>query len=198
MAPQIKEQPAFREVNHRSVHGKTQLVISEHGGNQAESMSLLKRNGMRPLTYQEALAHAPELMSELQGKWFFLDGKAAHEDGIYTYNADGELAKPIGTGKSDQRVRVWKGSQLSTLYVSPDSAINWRFDLRGDSPPDHVAPVVVGAKIDYEAHVPKNILSGAVAVSTPKFILGQAEVEKLVDSGAINPHHSALFEIFRE
>ena len=175
-----------------------QLLISEWGGNQAESMSILRSNGLRPLTYQEALSHSAELISELKGKWFYLDGKGIHENGVYTYNAEGELAKPIGIGKSDQRVRVHSGNPLSTLYVSPDDAINWRFDLRGDFLPDHVAPVVVGVKIDYEPHVPKNILSGAVAVSTPKFILGQAEVKELVEAGAINPRHSTLFEIFRE
>jgi hypothetical protein len=149
MEPRVKGLPAFRRLTDVKTTEKPPLYVSELGGDFDGSMKLLRDNDLRALTYREALSHAPELIEKLQGKWFYLDGEGAHENGFYTYNADGELMKPIGNEKSDQMVRVFPG-QLSLLYVYYETTVNWRFDLRDSLPSGPVAPVVVGVKIDAE------------------------------------------------
>ena len=151
MALRQMEQPAFRELNPGRASGKSPAFVSEQGGNYEQSAELLARNGMRMLTYREAFSLAPEIIKELKGKMFYLDGKGAPtEFGVYTYTADGELAKITGKEKSEQRVRVFAIDERATLYTYFDSAINWRFDLRGDYPPERVSDVVVGVKINPE------------------------------------------------
>ena len=93
------------------------MFVSQQGGNHTDSMALLSRNGLRPLTHQEALSRSSELITELKGKWFYLDGQGTEKSGIYAFNDKGELVRPTGNESIDQKVRVWSGNQPLSLGV---------------------------------------------------------------------------------
>lgn len=173
---QVKEQSVFREIKGSS----TAFFVSEQRGNHTQSMELLSKNGLRPLTYQEALVLAPELIAQLKGKWFYLNGKGNVSDGIYTFNKSGELIELSGKGSIDQKVRVWSGKQPLSLHVDSGDARNygWRFDLVGYVSPDDVAPVVVGVKTGREATAP--VLARAESVAAK---LEAAEANGLLAEG---------------
>ncbi len=126
------------------------LQVLEQGGNHSQSMKLLTENGLRPLTYQEALSRSSELIEKFKGKWFWIAGKGIHEeDEIYVFNPQGELVKSNGKESIDQKVRVWSGSQPLSLDVDSDyyaRDFGRRFLLDGGGSPDVVAPVVVGVR----------------------------------------------------
>lgn len=109
-------------------------------------MKLLADNGLRPVTYWEALVHAPELVSELKGKWFWLADQGTTKSGIYTFNANGELAEPNGTETLDEKVHIFRGNRPLRLSISSDDYSDWRFALGGRTVSGAIAPVVVGIK----------------------------------------------------
>lgn len=133
------------------VESAVKIKILRQGGNHTRSMEILARNDLRPLTHREALARAPELIEKLKGTWFYLDGKGTFGDGIYTFNARGDLVQPNGNEKYDQKVRVYSGNRSLALFVYPGTYYDWRFGLFGDLKPSNVAPVVVGIDIKPEA-----------------------------------------------
>lgn len=142
---QVKEQVAFQEIRSNAVS----LFVSQQGGNHSDSMALLSKNGLRPLTHQEALSRSSELITELKGKWFYLDGQGIQENGIYTFSNKGELVASPGNGTIDQKVRVYPGNQPLSLDVVSDNYARYggrRFVLVGGNSPYDVAPVVVGVK----------------------------------------------------
>ncbi len=126
------------------------LQLLEQGGNHSQSMKLLTENGLRPLTYQEALSRSSELIEKFKGKWFWLSGQGIHEeDEIYAFDGKGEFVKSNGKESVDQKVRVYPGNQPLSLGVNwYDGAryLGGRFGLFGDSSLDFVAPVVVGVR----------------------------------------------------
>src|SRR5271157_4765495 len=125
------------------------LIILKQRADHAESMAILAKNGLRPLTYQEALSRSSELIKELEGKWFYLAGEGLNKkDKIYTFDNQGGLAELAGNETRDQKVRVWSGDQPLYLYVNSDPIGGRRFDLAADESPPDIAPVVVGVKID--------------------------------------------------
>ncbi len=138
MATKQSEQARFRQAG--------TLFVSDQGMNYEQSMRLLADNGLRPLTYQEALSRAPELIKSLKGKWFFLDGKGITENGIHAFDAHGELIKPIGNETYDQKVRAWSGNPLFSFIVL-DAVLSYgRFAVGSGLKPDLKATVVVGIK----------------------------------------------------
>ena len=143
---QVKKQVAFQEVRSNAVS----LFISQQGGNHADSMALLSKNGLRPLTYQEAFSRSSELIPQLKGEWFYLDGQGIQESGIYTFNEKtGDLVQATGNEFIDKKVRVWSGNQPFSLFVFSDYDARYlgsRFFLFGFGSPSYVAPVVVGVK----------------------------------------------------
>lgn len=131
-------QVVFRET-------KAGLHIAKTEANHQDSMSILAANGLRPLTYQEALSRAPKLIKELEREWFYLAGNGITEDGVYTFNDKGELQPLKGNEKYDQRVSVYPGNQPLSLIVDYDYG-DRRFVLYADGGPLDVASVVVGVK----------------------------------------------------
>jgi len=129
------------------------IFMLEQGADHANSMRILDENGLRPLTSQEALTHiskTPELKNQLRGKWFYIAGKGLKEDGLYTFDKEGNL-KEIGKEKPsyEKTVRGWKGNRPLSLYVNYSSLYGRRFYLRADEVPDDVARgVVVGIRKD--------------------------------------------------
>ncbi len=118
-------------------------------------MELLAANGLRLITYQEALSmFSSILIKELNGEWFYLAGKGIQESGVRTFNAHGALVKPTGKENDNQRVYVWSGSQQLTMGVYLDGnalRLHRRFRISGMSgldPTDNIARVVVGTFID--------------------------------------------------
>ncbi len=54
-------------------------------GNHAKSIKILQDNGMRALTYQEALVwlmQNPEIKEQLKNKWFYLEGVGTDKSGL--------------------------------------------------------------------------------------------------------------------
>src|SRR5271157_291244 len=124
------------------------LIILKQKADHAESMAILAKKGLRPLTYQEALSRSTELIKELEGKWFYLAGQGLNKkDKIYTFDKQGELAELAGNETYDEKVRVWSGDRLLSLGVLTDGGTRLdgrRFYLVAGSGPRLVAPVVVG------------------------------------------------------
>ena len=135
------------------------IFVAFTDADQKRSMSLLQQNGLRPLTYQEALAwinQNPEFMNQLKGKWFYLDGKGLQLSGYYTFNDKGELIQ--GKGDIGKTVYVCNGSQQLSLNVHTDEGAHWdgwRFVLGADFGPQGVASVVAGVRADSEVAAPK-------------------------------------------
>jgi len=127
------------------------LYVLKTEANHSKSMGLLEESGLRPLKYQEVL---PLLMKDealknsLKGKWFYLAGEGLNEDGIYTVNDKGELAKIEGEELSlEKKVRAWSGKNPLSLcvYSGNDAAYHSRrFCLVAAYDPHGDAPVVVG------------------------------------------------------
>ncbi len=135
-----KERPQFRQVG--------ELFILDQKGNYAKSMEILAENGLRPLTYREALAKAPDMVRELKGKWFWLAGQGIKEDRLCTYDAKGELAESTGSETYDQKVRVWSGKHpLHLAVIAGVYGDGRRFVLGASVGPEAVAYAMVGVKI---------------------------------------------------
>lgn len=146
-------QVSFREISNSGVS------IAFTNANQKDSMSLLQQNGLRAMTYQEALVTIdknPELKEQLKGKWFWLDGKGTELSGYYTFNEKGELTK--GKGNIEKTVYAWSGSQPLSLSVRTDGDARFyerRYSLSAYGGPSGVASVVVGVKIGHEVATPQ-------------------------------------------
>lgn len=143
----------FREV------GSTGVFMSDTKANQENSLRLLQQNGLRALSYQEALVkidQTPELKEQLQGRWLYLDGKGTELSGFYVFNEKGEFTKIAGPailkkglGDLEKIVFVLKGSQPLSLLVQPDDFARYggfRFGIYATYGHTDVAGVVVGVK----------------------------------------------------
>lgn len=157
-------------VEFSSVQSKTgEFFVAKQEANYADSMKILKEYGYQALTYQEALARAPELIKELMGKWFWLagDGKDLTKGrGVYTFDEHGELTKLKGGEKPDQQVRVYSGEHPLSLGVDSGLYDDGRFSIFADDGPDVVAPVVVGVKVEQELLKELNELKSAQRKNT--------------------------------
>jgi len=139
MATRLRD-GTFREI---LSDGKIVMFMSEQAGNRAQSMRLLADNGLRPLTHQELLMRAPELIERLKGRWFYIDGIGLRKGGTYAWNANGELAKLTGKETYDQKIRVYPGNKLPSFGVRGGDS-PWRFNLVCNDESDENAPVVMG------------------------------------------------------
>ncbi len=192
---------SLRAKAQQQVESAATIKVLEQRGNHAQSMDILAKNGLRPLTYQEALSRSSELIEKLKGKWFYLDGKGIAGSGIYTFNENGALVAPKGNEALDQKVRVWSGSNPLSLFVNSDNVARYlgrRFYLGGGDLPYGVAPVVVGVEVGRKAAAPKNVVHGVV-VPEEKFNAAQATVRTLVASGVVDQEIlKPLIEVFRD
>lgn len=140
--------------------GKTGVFIASIQGNQENSMHLLKQNGFRALTTQEALTKIDqnqELKEQLKGRWLFLGEKGTELSGFYMFNEKGELTKIAGPailkkGKGDLEkiVFVLKGSNPLSLLVQTDDFARYggfRFGIYATYGHSDVAGVVVGVRV---------------------------------------------------
>ncbi len=146
----------FKEV------GTSGVFIAQTVANQEDSMAILKQNGFRALTYQEALVKIdqnPELKVQLKDELFYLSGKGHQLSGYYIFNDKGEIKiTQYGKGDLEKTIYVCKGNQPLSLYVRTDSAacgVGRRYYLDANVSPDRVAQVVVGVAEDREAAAPK-------------------------------------------
>jgi len=124
-----------------------EIKIIPQEANYADSMRILKENGLEPLTYQEALAHGKELVKAFKGKWkyFWLAGKGINKSRYHTFDKKGNVR--AGKGKVENTVYILKGNQPLCLGVHSDyvaAQYGRRFYLAACYGPDDVAPVVVG------------------------------------------------------
>ncbi len=136
------------------------VFISQTNANQIESSSILRDNGLRLLTYSEALVLITKsllLKEELKGNWFFLIGRGLNENGYHTFNNKGELSE--GKGDREKTIYVHPGENPLSLDVRLcNNAFNdeCRFDLGADDFPQDAAPVIVGVKA---SHLPITLKS---------------------------------------
>jgi hypothetical protein len=149
-------QVEFREV------GTTGVFLAYTQVNQEDSMNLLKQNGFRALTYQEALTkidQTPELKEQLKGRWLYLGEKGSELSGFYSFNEKGILTKISGPailkkGKGDieKIVFVLKGSHPLSLLVQTDDFARYggfRFGIYATYGHSDVAGVVVGVRVNH-------------------------------------------------
>jgi len=128
------------------VTGKASLFVFRSEANHFETLSVLADNGLRPLTYREALSHSSVLVRDLKGKWFYLDETAPRKSGLYAWDENGELVEPTGNETYDQKVRAWSGKPLFSFIIL-DAVLSYgRFVIGNDLKPDLKALVVVGIK----------------------------------------------------
>ena len=122
--------------------------IYEKSANHKDSIAFLKSNGMRPLTYQEALVWLDkdsEAKSKLKGRWFYLAGNGTELSGFYTFDDKGELKE--GKEDMEKNVYVCDGNNPLSLSVRTDNDardLERRFYLLANDVPSYVARVVVG------------------------------------------------------
>jgi hypothetical protein len=159
----------FKEV------GTTGVLIARTCADYADSMSLLRDKGLRPMTYQEALVlidEHPELKAQLKGTWFYLDGVGLMASDYYTFDSRGNLVK--GKGELEKTVYAYPGKHPLSLIVNPGDGAGIserRFIIDAAFGAQFVAPVVVGVKICYEEATPKtyvNVLRKPKEESSPK------------------------------
>ena len=128
------------------------IRIFDKIANYEDSMRSLKEDGLRPMTYQEALSAIDkhiELKVRLAGKWFWVDGRETRRIGYYTFQPDGSLRQ----GKSDDPERtvfIFKGSQQLSFGVDWDegAGLGGRFTIGQHEDPSSSAEVVVGVTKD--------------------------------------------------
>ncbi len=151
-----KVQVKFREVS------QTGVFFADTEANHKNSMALLRQNGFRPLTYQEALEkidQSPELKEQLKGEWFYLEGKDSAVLRNYTFNDEGELTQ--GKGDIEKTVRVYEDPQPLALYVRSNNYAylnageGERYVIQAEFERDGVASVVVGVRAGHEVATPK-------------------------------------------
>lgn len=138
MSKRGKTQTSFREVG--------SVSVAEISANHQQSMEILKKNNLRPLTYQDAFVNIinnPDLKEQLKGKWFYLAGAIADKSGLYIIGDKGELTK----GKTDPEKTsyVYSGKNPLSLIVHTDNnAANngRRFNLNASNRSDNAASMV--------------------------------------------------------
>lgn len=173
----------FREISATTVH------ISETKASRINSMLLLEQNGLRPMTYQEAIVlidRSPELKTELKGKWFYLDGKSLKESGYYTFNNEGRLTE--GKGDIEKTVYAYSGNGPLSLAVHAEedaAAGGLRFVLDANFDSRVVALVVVGV---HDPTAPTDAFNRSI---DPKLVSEFRSVVAKLDSatraGFLNP-----------
>lgn len=132
--------------------GKPALFVLNDRANCGMSRIILKNHGLRPLTDQEALASAEDLIKEFgssrNGRSFWLAGEGLQlqESGHYNFDTQGQRHSPAD-GPVNQQVRVFSGDQplLLEIYSDDDAKkYGWRFDLKANTLPSANASLVIG------------------------------------------------------
>lgn len=142
--PKVEQAAQFREIK----CSRASLFALQHEANYANSMRILADNGMRPITYQEALARHEQLIKELAGSWFWLAGNGIkQEDGYYAFDRHGNLAHLTGRETAEQKVYVSKSSGPLSIGIGfGGDSEDGIFDIVGDGHSDTPAPVIVGTR----------------------------------------------------
>jgi len=119
-----------------------------------ESMNLLKKRGLRPLTLRETLfsvINGPKILNKLKDNRFYIAGELPKTDGHYTIQPYLSLEE----GKSDdieKNIRCFSGNDQPLLFVHSDSQAHTfaaaRFDLVTYNGSAYHAYMVVGVPQD--------------------------------------------------
>ena len=185
-------QVAFREVSNSGVS------IAFTNANHKDSMSILQQNGLRAMTYQEALVKIdqnPELKEQLKGRWFYLAGEGTELSGFYTFNEKGELTR--GKGNIEKTIYAYSGSQPLSLFVL--TAYLARIDERrygfdAVDGPSGVAGVVVGVRDAHEVGTPQKT---TVPSRSELLENAQKELASLRESGISEEKVASLTRLAR-
>ncbi len=132
------------ELNASTIH------IYDRPANYIDSMIFLHENGLRALTYQEALIGISgdlSIKERLKGKWFYLSGKGIKELGYYSFNDKGKIIQQ--NADLERTIYVYSGNKPLSLNVNIDPISSFdirRFSLSAHLDPKFVAPMIVGIK----------------------------------------------------
>lgn len=143
--PKTESKTSAIEIIEIRIQGEVSIINKK--ANHSDSIKILEDEGLRPMTYQEALViinQDSKLKEKLKGNWFYLEGKGFKDGGYYKFDSNGALSK--GKGDPEQTVYAYSGPHPLSLYVGDDAGVVWRFDLDASNDPSLVAPVVVGVK----------------------------------------------------
>lgn len=138
------------------------VFVAKANVNRKETIKILRKNGLRLLTYQEALLKIefnPELKGLLGGLNVCLDGKDKHETGTYTFGADGNLNPRKGnlgilTPDAEKTVFVYNGTHPLTMHIFSNKnfkIVGRRYDLNGDDDPSETFRAIIG--------IPRSVMS---------------------------------------
>ena len=149
----MSQKESFNEID------STGVFIQYSSADQKTSMDLLKQNGLRALSYQEALTkidQSPELKEALKGRWLYLSGKGWEKSGFFSFDDAGELTKIAGPailkkGKGDLERFIFflKGSEPISLLVQTDDFARYggfRYGIYASYGHTDIAGAVVGVK----------------------------------------------------
>lgn len=143
-----------REISFKEV-GTFGAQVSMTEANYKESMQLLESNGMKALTYKEALVLLMKdevLKNTLKDKWFWLAGNGVDREESFTIDEKGDIVKETEKNK-EKLVRAWSGNNTPYLMVLSDDFADYvgrRFGIGGyDAWPGDIAPAVVGVSKDF-------------------------------------------------
>lgn len=189
----------FRKVD------KTGVFFAEERANYGESVALLLRHGLLPLTLQEILVKVdqnPKLKELLKGQRVYLGEIGFELPEHHTFNEKGELTQ--GKGDTEKTVYVWTGTGPLSLYVRTDDdarRVNGRYILYACDAcyiANAATRVVVGVQAGHGVAMPEIEVSPIkegvrlVGVTTERLTELQrnasqelSEVEKTVDSARL-------------
>ena len=125
------------------------IRILDIEANHTDSMRLLKENGLRPMTYMEAInamVHNSQLKNKLIGKCFYTNEVGTDKQGEYTIKPGGNLVKG-STLNPENDISFTKGpNPLSVIVESMDTHHLWcsRFEVNAQRGPETYSCVVVG------------------------------------------------------
>jgi tetratricopeptide (TPR) repeat protein len=164
--------------------GNISISALEDKADYSRAMALLRREGLRPLSYQEAFVsidQSSELKKCLKGKAFWLAGDEIQATGIHEFNRAGELVKVERMTDRERTVEILPGYYPLTLWVTPDGGDHERFTLSADwQPEEKLASSAVGLPQAFDligVSKPQNTVPSR-AVGNP--IDGELIVEGLV------------------
>ena len=128
---------------------------------------LLQENGLRLLTYKEALVlidRNPELKEQLKGKWFYfwgktLEGAESHSE-YYTFDNEGTLSRNVPSERDPERtVMGWVNNNMTlAVFTDDETASEGRRFVLNANGLYRYAKMVVGVPVEYMMATPKSCL----------------------------------------
>jgi hypothetical protein len=136
-------------------------LITHAWGTYDYSMGTLSDEGLRPLTYQDALvliSKNVDLLQKVGGKWFWIAGTGLNASGYHTFDEYGNLSslgqvrEAAQIEEPEKTVRCYPGTGNQILAVVNDANLRvGRFHLHANQQMQaHTAPLILGVPKEYD------------------------------------------------